>query len=104
MARGNTTELWSVPEPETGSYTLAVISDDETLAARALGLLERDGLQMRFEVDGSGPEALAVFERRPTLVIVRFEHDRRTLDRVLRNAQRRLPGAIVVVVIPAGDS
>lgn len=104
MEQEKATQLWSVPVPGTGSYTLAVISDDETLSARAIDLLERERFQIHLEVDGSGPEALAAFDRRPTLVIVRCERDRRTLDRILRNAQRRMPGAIVVVVIPGGDS
>ena len=104
MNRGKATELWGVPEPQSGSYALAVISDDDHLAARAVELLEREGLQIRLEIVGSGAGALAVFERRPTLVIVRFEHDRRMLDRVLRSAQRRMPGALVIAVIAAGDS
>jgi DNA-binding NarL/FixJ family response regulator len=82
---------------------MAVVSDDETLAVRATQLLEREGLQIRLETNAPNVEALENVEQRPTLVIVRCPHDRRTLDRVLRYSQRRLPGAIVVVVIATGD-
>jgi DNA-binding NarL/FixJ family response regulator len=95
--------LWGLPAPQTGIYTLAVVSDDETLAGRATALLEREGLQIRLEANGAGIEALEAVERRTTLVIVRCPHDRRMLDRVLRCCERRMPGAIVVVVIATGD-
>jgi DNA-binding NarL/FixJ family response regulator len=104
MEGGKARELWGVPQAHTGSYTLAVLSDDDTLAAHVIALLEREGLQIRLEVNAARAEALASFDRRPTLVIIRYEHDRRSLDRALRGAQRRLAGAIVVVVIPPGDS
>jgi DNA-binding NarL/FixJ family response regulator len=82
---------------------MAVVSEDETLAGRATQLLEREGLQIRLESNAPSVEPLENVEQRPTLVIVRCPHDRRALDRVLRYSQRRLPGAIVVVVIATGD-
>src|SRR3954447_23812587 len=96
-------EIWGLPAPRTGTYTMAVVSDDETLAERAAELLEREGLQIRLEINATGVDALEEVERRPTLVIVRCPHDRRGLDRVLRYSQRRLRGALVVVVIAPGD-
>jgi DNA-binding NarL/FixJ family response regulator len=96
-------QIWGLPAPRSGTYTMAVVSDDETLAVRATQLLEREGLQIRLETNAPSVEALENVEQRPTLVIVRCPHDRRALDRVLRYSQRRLPGAIVVVVIATGD-
>jgi DNA-binding NarL/FixJ family response regulator len=96
-------ELWALPAARTGSYTLAVVADDDGLAARVIATLEREGLQVRLVASGPGAETLDELERRPTLVVVRSPADRRALDRVLHRAERRLPGAIVVVVIGAGE-
>jgi DNA-binding NarL/FixJ family response regulator len=96
-------ELWGLPAPRTSNYVLVVISDDEALAPHATELLEREGFQIRLEAAGPGPEVLDGLQRRPTLLIVRSPSDRRFLDRMLRGAERRLRGAIVVVVIAAGD-
>jgi DNA-binding NarL/FixJ family response regulator len=96
-------DVWGLPAARSGSHVLAVVSDDPALVDHATELLEREGLQIRLEASGSGAETLLELDRRPTLVIVRCPHDRATLDRVLRYAERRLPGAIVVVVIAIGD-
>ena len=98
-----TAKIWGLPAAGTGSYVLAVISDDETLAERATDALECEGLQIRLERSGSGPEVLEACERRPTLVLIRCAGARRSLDRTLRYARRSLRGAIVIVVIAAGD-
>jgi DNA-binding NarL/FixJ family response regulator len=82
---------------------LAVVADDPSLAGRVTELLEREGLQIRLEASGETAETLVATERRLTLVVVRCPHDRGTLERVLRYAERRLPGAVVVVVIAVGD-
>jgi DNA-binding NarL/FixJ family response regulator len=103
MSGARAAELWGLPAPGAGAYTLAVVSDDETLAQRATALLEHEGLQIRLEANGRGVETLERVERRPTLVIVRCPHDRRMLDRTLRCCERSLPGAVVVVVIATGD-
>src|SRR5690349_21546508 len=97
------TELWGLPAPRTDSYNLAVISDEPALAERAQEFLEREGLQIRLVLTGAGAEALEELDRRPTLVIVRCRHDRRSLDRILRRVERRAPGAIVVVVVSEGE-
>jgi DNA-binding NarL/FixJ family response regulator len=96
-------ELWGLPAARTSNFVLAVISDDEALAARATALLEREGLEIRLEANGADAAVLDGLERRPTLVIIRRSHDRRALDRLLRQAGRRLRGAIIVVVIAAGE-
>jgi DNA-binding NarL/FixJ family response regulator len=98
-----TAELWGLPAPRTGGHALAVISDDADLAERALTTLEREGLQVRLVAAGAAAETLDDVERRPTLVIVRVAHDRRELERVLHRAERRVPGAIVVVVVADGQ-
>jgi DNA-binding NarL/FixJ family response regulator len=96
-------ELWGLPAPRTASYALAVIADDDALAPRATETLEREGLLVRLVAAGAGAETLDDLERRPTLVIVRCPHDRRALNRILRRTERRVPGAIVVVVIGEDD-
>src|SRR5436190_1808241 len=103
MAGLRATGTLGLPTPRTGAYTLAVASEDATLAARATALLEHEGLQIRLEAGGPGLETLDEVERRPTLVIVRCPHDRRTLDRVLRHCERHVAGAIVIRVIAADD-
>jgi DNA-binding NarL/FixJ family response regulator len=97
-------ELWGLPAPRTGSYSLAVIADDATLAERVTDSLEREALQVRLVVSGAGAEALDELNQSPTLVVVRCPHDRRSLDRILQRAERRARGAIVVVVIAADQS
>ena len=102
MGGASTAELWGLPGPGTAGYVLAVIADDDRLAARATAALEREGLHVRVEAEGRGAEALENLARRPTLAIIRCPYDRRALDRILRRARQALRGAIVVVVIPAG--
>jgi DNA-binding NarL/FixJ family response regulator len=97
------TELWGLPAPRTGSYNLAVITDEPALVERAQECLEREGLQIRLVVTGADAETLDELDRRPTLVVVRCPHDRRSLDRILRRAGRRAPGAIVVVIVSEGE-
>src|SRR3954452_4048865 len=103
MDRSRAAEIWGLPAPRTVMYTMAVVSDDETLAERAAELLEREGLQIRLEINATGVEALEEVERRPTLVIGPWPHGRLGLDRVARCPQRRLRGALAVVVIASGD-
>jgi DNA-binding NarL/FixJ family response regulator len=93
---------WGFPASRPVSLRLAVISDDETLAGRATGLLERDGLVVRLEAAGPDISAIEHFNRLPTLLIVRRAADQPGLDHILRWARRRLPHAIVIVVLPAG--
>jgi DNA-binding NarL/FixJ family response regulator len=93
---------WGFPASRPVSLRLAVISDDETLAGRATGLLERDGLVVRLEANGPDISAIDGFDRRPSLLIVRRAADHPGLDHILRWARRRLPQAIVIVVLPAG--
>jgi DNA-binding NarL/FixJ family response regulator len=96
-------ELWGLPAPRSGGYSVAVISDDEALAERVVASLEREGLRVRPLATGSGAELLDELDRRPTLVVVRCPQDRRSLDRILRRAQRRAAGAILVLVIAEDD-
>jgi DNA-binding NarL/FixJ family response regulator len=95
--------LWGLPAPRTGSYNLAVISEDVALTERATASLEREGLQIRLIGSGAGAETFDELERRPTLVLVRCPRDRRALDRILHRRERRAPGAIVVLVIGEGE-
>lgn len=96
-------ELWGLPAPRSATYAVAVVSDDDSLAGRVVDVLEREGLQVRLVANGPGAETLDVIDRRPTLVVVRCPRERRALDRVLQRAERRAAGAIVVVVIGAGE-
>jgi DNA-binding NarL/FixJ family response regulator len=95
--------LWGLPAPRTGSYNLAVISEDGALTERATASLEREGLQIRLVGSGAGAETLDEVDRRPTLVVVRCPRDRRALDRILRRRERRAPGAVVVLVVGEGE-
>jgi DNA-binding NarL/FixJ family response regulator len=96
-------DLWGLPGARTRTYTLAVVAGEDTFATRVTGTLEREGLQVRLVATGPGAETLDELDGRPTLVVVRCPGDRRELDRVLHRAQRRAPGALVVVVIGAGE-
>jgi DNA-binding NarL/FixJ family response regulator len=72
---------------------LAVVSDDETLAARVMVALERDGLMV-------GLAALEAAERPPTLVIVGYLADDGGAEHAVRRARRQLPHAAVIVILP----
>jgi DNA-binding NarL/FixJ family response regulator len=95
--------LWGLPATRPAGHVLAVVAADETLPGRVVQALEREGLEVRLDASGSGVETLHGLDRRPTLVVVSCPGDRRTLERVLRYAERRIPGTIVVVVIALGD-
>lgn len=103
MTGTRTAELWGLPAVRPAGHVLAVVAPDDELPARVTEALEREGLDVRLEASGSGVETLHALARRPTLVVVSCPGDRRTLERVLRYAERRLPGTIVVVVIALGD-
>src|SRR3954468_646447 len=100
---GSGAAVWGLPTPQTGNYTLAVISDDPTLVDRAIEALARDGVQVQLQASGLGPETLDNAERPPTLILIQCSHDRRLFERVLRYAAQRAPGAVVVAVITTGD-
>jgi DNA-binding NarL/FixJ family response regulator len=100
---GSRAAVWGIPTPQTGNYSLVVISEDATLADRAIEALARDGVQVQLQASGLGPETLDNPERPPTLILVQCSHDRRQLERILRYAAQRAPGAVVVAVITAGD-
>jgi DNA-binding NarL/FixJ family response regulator len=102
MGGGTETTLHDLSPGRLATTRLAVLSDDETLAARAAATLERDGLVVRVEAAGSDLADVERFGRRPNLMLVR-SGDRPTVEAALRWARRRLPAAVVVVVLPAGE-
>ena len=81
------------------SVRLAVVSSDETLAARATTALERDGFLVRLEAAAGDVSALEGVERPPTVIVVarRPEHDE--AEHAVRRARLSVPDAAVIVVL-----
>ena len=100
-ARQRSAQLWGVPNPNGVNWRLAVVSRDASLARRAADALEREGLIVSIEAAGGEVSAVEAVERPPGILIVHGDRHERELERILRWAGRRLPHAVVVVVLPA---
>jgi two-component system, NarL family, response regulator DesR len=77
---------------------LTVISDEAALADVAAAALERDGFGVTLQDLGGRADPL----RRPSVAIVRRAGDQRGLVQSIQNVRQRVPGALVVVALPAG--
>jgi DNA-binding NarL/FixJ family response regulator len=77
---------------------LTVISDVAALGDTAAAALERDGFAVTRQDLAGRPDPL----RRPSIAIVRRAGDQRGLVQLIQNVRRRVPGALVVVALPAG--
>jgi DNA-binding NarL/FixJ family response regulator len=95
------TARWGFTVSRPVVVSLAVVSDDEMLAPRAVELLERDGLVVRLAAAGPDVYAIEGSESAPDLVIVRRATDQPGLEQVLQWLRRELPAASVVVVLPS---
>jgi DNA-binding NarL/FixJ family response regulator len=98
--RPSAAQLWGVPTSGQVDWRVAVISEDEALADRVAEALERDGLVVALE--GCGAEIAAVDEanRPPTMLILHADRGERPLEHALQWAGRRLPHAVVIVLLP----
>ena len=98
------TKAWRQPRSQAAGFTLAAISDDETLARRAATVLEREG--MIVTVDGAGADVAALEDLAgwPDLVLVRRGKNRPGIEHALQWAQHRLPAAARIVVLPAPET
>lgn len=98
------TKAWRQPRSQTAGFTLAAISDDETLARRAATVLEHEG--MIVTVDAAGPDVAALedLDSWPDLVLVRRGENRPGIEHALQWAQHRLPAAARIVVLPAPEA
>ena len=95
---------WRQPTSETAGFTLAAISDDETLARRATTTLEREG--MIVSVSAAGPEVSALEDpdALPDLVLLRRSPSRPGLEHILQWTRHRFPTAARIVVLPSPES
>ena len=89
-----------LPAAADVGYGLAVISDDPSLADRAIRALERDGLMVTLV--GAGPELSLVHgvDHPPTLVVVSADFGEHQLEQTLHAIGRNAPHALVLVVVP----
>jgi DNA-binding NarL/FixJ family response regulator len=98
------TKAWRQPTSQPAGFTLAAISDDETLARRAATALEGEGMIVMVEAAGPDVSALEDLDSWPDLVLVRRAPNRGGLERALLWTQRRLAGTMRIVVLPAPEA
>lgn len=98
-----TAELWRVPPFSQVDWRVAVISKDEALAGRVVDALEREGLVVA--LDGADPDisSLERTARSPGMLILHAGHDEHSLEQELQWAERNLPHALVIVILPDGQ-
>ena len=96
-----TTELWPVPALVPAELRLAVIAKDATLASRAMAALVAEGLAVRLESAEPVFSAVDLLARRPHVLILDETGNQRDLEHNLRWVAKRLPAAMVVVVLPS---
>jgi DNA-binding NarL/FixJ family response regulator len=96
-----TTELWALPAPDPVELRLAVIARDATLASRAMAALIAEGLAVRLEAAEREFSAVDLLARRPHVLVLHESGNQRALEHNLRWVARRLPAAMVVVVLPS---
>jgi DNA-binding NarL/FixJ family response regulator len=98
------TDLWGAATARAAAVTLAVMSDDQTLARRAAATLEREGKVVRIEAAGPDASAFGHLGCDPDLVLLRRLANRPGIEHELREARRRLPRSPRIVVLPSpGD-
>jgi DNA-binding NarL/FixJ family response regulator len=85
---------------QPAGYTIAAISDDETLARRAAAILEREG--MIVTIAGTAPEVsgLEGLEQVPDLVLLRRAANRPGLEHALLWTRQKFRNAARIVVLP----
>jgi len=101
LSQWTSEQLWGIDAPLPVVIRLAVVSDDESLAPRAVSALERDGLVVRLEVVGRDVSALEALERRPTHVLVRSAADVPGFEHAISRARRLLADAVILAVLTA---
>src|SRR3954447_3975852 len=104
LADAYRTRPWRQPRSQAAGFTLAAISDDETLARRAATLLEQEGMIVTVDATGADVSALEDLVGWPDLVLMRRGENRPGLEHALQWAQHRLPAAARIVVLPAPKS
>jgi DNA-binding NarL/FixJ family response regulator len=78
---------------------LVVIAEDRSLGSRANAALIADGLAVKLESVGPDLSVIEALDRRPHILILRHAGGLRGLERNLRWVARRLPAAMVLVVL-----
>jgi DNA-binding NarL/FixJ family response regulator len=96
-------ELWKVASQTHFGWRVAVLTEDVPLVTRVADALEREGLIETIEAVGRDLSGIEAADRRPTMLVVEATEDQHELERTLQWAGDRLPGAIVLVVLPSAQ-
>src|SRR3954469_3913052 len=104
LADAHRTRPWRQPRSQPAGFTLAAISDDETLARRAATVLEDEGLIVTIAGAAADVCDLEDLESWPDLVLVRRAANCPGIEHALQWAQQRLVAATRVVVLPAPEA
>jgi DNA-binding NarL/FixJ family response regulator len=94
------TRAWERPIGQTAGYTIAAISDDETLARRAAAIFEREGMIVSVAAIGPDVSALESLEEMPDLVLLRRAANRPGLEHLLLWTRQRFRTSARIAVLP----
>jgi len=97
------TELWDTGSLTHVGWSVALQTQDTALASRVAEALERYGLIVTLDAVGPDLAALDTAGRRPTMLVVDACGDHQDLQRTLSWAGKRLPDAVVLVVLPSAE-
>src|SRR3954451_17621747 len=103
LARLSSPKGREFPSAPPVMWRLAVISRDPSLAERATHALERDGLMVTLEALGPDLPSLQDRGKLPNLLIVEADSCGWELEQTLQWATGRIPHAIVIVILQAGQ-
>jgi DNA-binding NarL/FixJ family response regulator len=103
LARVSSPKRREFPSAPPVAWRLAVISRDPSLAGRATHALERDGLMVTLEAVGPDLPSVQHAGKLPSLLIVEADSLAWELEQTLQWAAGRLPHAIVIVILQAGQ-
>jgi DNA-binding NarL/FixJ family response regulator len=85
------------------AWRVAVRTENAALASRVAEALERDGLIVSPEAVGRELSALKAAQRGPLMVVLEAQGDQREIELTVEWAVRRLPDAVVLVVLPGAE-
>ena len=97
----STAELWAVPAQDPVELRLAVIAQDVSLGSRAMAALIAEGVAVRLESAEREFSAADLLARHPHVLLLDARGNQRALEHHVRWVARRLPAAMVVIVLPS---
>ena len=99
----STAELWAVPAQDPVELRLAVIAQDVSLGSRAMAALIAEGVAVRLESAEREFSAADLLARHPHVLLLDAMGNQRALEHHVRWVARRLPAAMVVIMLPSAN-